>query len=230
MSCERYQEVLIEAAGEGAALPVALHEHVEVCAECCATFAAEQTLFAAIDSNLRCTAGAEVPPSFLPRVRTSLADEPTPRRALIPHWAIAAATAGVLLSLVAAQNFRQRARHSADEVAASNRTAASINTSSSSHTSLAPAPSIKSHAPGPSRTQLLAVSSRANSQEPEVLVPPGEEALLLRFCQTLRRTPDHGAALVADAHDAEPKSLAIAPLEFTELDITTLEERDDAGK
>jgi hypothetical protein len=230
MSCERYQEILIEAAGGGAGLPLALREHVELCAKCRATFAAEQTLFAAIDANLRRTAGAEVPASFLPRVRASVADEATPARALIPHWAGAMATAAVLLSLLAAQNFRHRTRHSPDEQAATNHTPALTAPSVPLQTSAGPKPSIRSHAAGLSRTQLVPASSLANSQEPEVLVPAGEEALLLRFCETLRSTPDHAAALVADAQNADPKPLAIAPLEFNELDIKTLDARDDSGK
>ena len=109
MLCEKYKDTLIEtAANGGGALPNSLREHVETCAQCGATLAAQQALFTAVDFNMRRWANAEPPDSFLPGVRSRLTEERISRRSWSLAWAAIAASAALILGTVIAT----RDRHS----------------------------------------------------------------------------------------------------------------------
>ena len=100
MSCKHYKKALIEAAATGAALPRALRDHVAACEHCRAILTTEEALFAAVDLNLRRTASAELPDSFLPRVRSRLTEERTARRYWSPAWAAVVACAALIVGTV----------------------------------------------------------------------------------------------------------------------------------
>jgi hypothetical protein len=105
MLCDKYEEALIEAVGNGAALPIRLREHVETCAHCGATLAAQQALVTALDLNMRRTANVEVPDSFLRGIRSCLTEERTSRRSSSPAWvAIAASAALIFLTVMATRD------------------------------------------------------------------------------------------------------------------------------
>jgi len=108
MLCEKYKDTLIETAANGGALPNSLREHVETCAQCGATLAAQQALFTAVDFNMRRWANAEPPDSFLPGVRSRLTEERISRRSWSLAWAAIAASAALILGTVIAT----RDRHS----------------------------------------------------------------------------------------------------------------------
>jgi hypothetical protein len=70
--------------------------------------------------------------------------------------------------------------------------------------------------------------SEVRDVEPEVLVPPGEEALLLRFYETALAEAHPLRPLAAD--DSPPKPLAIAQIDVTELKVDSLEQRDGLSR
>ena len=100
MPCEKHKDALIEAAANGAVLPNSLREHLETCTWCGAMLAAQLALFTAVDSNMRRSANAELPDSFLPGVRSRLAEERTSKRNWSPAWAAVAASVALLIGTV----------------------------------------------------------------------------------------------------------------------------------
>src|SRR5262249_39856398 len=100
MSCERYKKALTQAAGAETPLPGAVRDHLDACPRCQAAFAGERALFAAIDSGLRATANAPVPPAFLQRSHARLAQETRAARVGSLHWLHVAAAATALIILM----------------------------------------------------------------------------------------------------------------------------------
>jgi hypothetical protein len=100
MPCDKYKEALIETAASGAALRISLREHVDACVHCSATLAAQQTLFAAVDSSIRRSANAELPDAFLLGVRSRLTAERISERSWSPAWAAIAASAALIIGTV----------------------------------------------------------------------------------------------------------------------------------
>src|SRR5690349_10322219 len=110
MLCDKYKEKLIEAAVRGAAMPPSLRDHVNVCAHCRQTFAAQRTILSAIDIELKEIANAEVPRSFDTRVTANLPVEKMPVYSRIPTWGLVPA-AGILIvavTLLVVPHYREK--------------------------------------------------------------------------------------------------------------------------
>jgi hypothetical protein len=220
MLCDTYKEALIEAAASGAALPIALREHVDACGRCRATLAAERTIFAAVDAGLHRAANAKVRDCFLPKVKANLATETVPARNPIPRWAFVCATGA--LALAAA--FLNLPRRSHDEGRTKAITASSETSASAGEGRLSLAPQHKTFfsaraSKAPNKQNV----SHTKSHEPEVLIQPEEEESLKRFyAAACNRTVDV-RAVVADEHEMTPKSLAIEQIEVRNLKIENLD-------
>jgi hypothetical protein len=227
MPCEHYKQNLIEAAATGTALPNDTRNHVERCARCSAALADEQALFAAIDARMHKIANAELPGSFLARVHASLSTQPAINSNLFPAWAVLCATAA--LAVVIGLHGLSRRLHSTGAVSA-----VATNTVAS-HSPADRGTSITNAIPFSGNSRRVSVPkalrqlnvSEARDREPEVLVPPGEEALLLRFYETAAEP----RPLRTDAADDLPlKPLAITQIDVTELKIDSLEQRDGLSR
>ena len=101
MPCEPYQNALIEAAASGLEPQGELRAHLATCVACRTAFAQEQSLFSSIDAGLHAAVNVEVPVSLLPRVRTSIAEEPAVTRGWIPSWLTVAAAATIVVAFIA---------------------------------------------------------------------------------------------------------------------------------
>jgi hypothetical protein len=98
MLCDRFQSELREA-GAGAPSSPALQGHLASCAACRARFAAEQNLYASIDSNLRAAVNAEAPVHLTASIRARLAGMPASSRIWNWLWVPAAFSAAAVASL-----------------------------------------------------------------------------------------------------------------------------------
>ena len=224
MLCDKYKEVLIEAAASGASLPLALREHVDACMHCGAMLASERSLFAAIDTGLQKTANAQMCSSFLPNVKANLATETVPTRNPIPGWAWVCATG--TLALVAAFLSLPRGPH--DKSTREVITVPSKVLPGAVAAVLSFAPQGKTHYSARTLKALEQQNvSGATSHEPQVLIQPEEEEFLKHFYAATRNPARDARAIVIDEHEIMPKPEVIAQIEVQDLRIEDLD--DDSG-
>jgi hypothetical protein len=221
MLCDKYKERLIETAASGAALPNSVREHVNACANCRAMFAAEQTLFAAVDAGLHKAVNATVRSSFLPNVKVNLATETVPTRNPIPGWALVCATGALAL----AAGFLSLPRGAHDK---SRREAIAVPSKAPAKTgalglSMVPERKTRYSARAYKASEQQNVSGAA-SHEPQVLIQPEEEEYLKRFYSTLRNPVRTASTVVGDENEIAPKPLVINQIAVNELKIEDLEE------
>jgi hypothetical protein len=221
MPCENHRTALSEAAASGAELESAARAHLESCGPCRAFFAEEQALFGIIDNGLRAAANADVPPDFLPRVRVGLTEESAPQR----RWVFAPAalaTAAVLLSAFVAVRIGRHAGQpgTTDPILGVQSTSlpavVAPRQETSSETSSALAASVR-HRPSSSRRP------PTTSEEPEVLVPAGQEKAVALLIAELRRGEVNGEVLLAEARNIERAEIRISPLSVRPLEVQPLE-------
>jgi hypothetical protein len=219
MLCDKYKEALIEAAA-GAALPVSVREHVDACARCRAKLAVTQMLFAAVDGELGKMANAEVPPSFLPKVKANLATVAVSVPKTIPNWTFVYATAALVLAVGLfglPRGPHKQTRTESGTVSSQ----ASIGRDGIALNSVADRKTPDSARFSKVRAQQK-VSVAAN--EPEVLVQPEEEELLKRFYESGRNPARNARTIIADEHELPPKALAIERIEVRDIEIENLDE------
>jgi hypothetical protein len=223
MPCEEYRETLKEVAAANSRPSPELRAHLDVCASCRAAFTEELQLFAAIDTGVRATANAEVPPSFLPRVRAGLEDVSASQRRWTPFLIFAAASAAIVLTVFIAA----RPRHAINETQAKQILAVPSGEKPATPDRLEGArtpavmASLRRHTmqPGKNSTSL----SSASSTQLEVLVPPDEREAFARFISSQPERNDVVIAVVAMASDYKDRPLSVAPLEISELEVKRLE-------
>jgi hypothetical protein len=230
MSCERYEEALIEAAA-GSRLPAALREHVASCERCRSAYSDQQVLLAAIDTQLHQRVNAQLSAAFLPRVRASVSHQPAPTRQSIPGWIYACSAAAAMIFMVLMiQVFERRGQIENIERLTGIETSAT-------------------HSDGRRATRARTLEAgnavarrrlcRRNAQtgiaaaampEAEVLVPPGQEAILISFYETVRTSPQPEDAFVAEKQDLQPEPLLIQPLRVADLESTNRDEHRDVSR
>ncbi len=226
MLCDKYKEALIEAAS-GAALPIALREHVQDCEHCAAMLAGEKTLFAAVDAGLQKAANAKVRSSFVLNVKANLATETVPMRNRIPAWALVCATGA--LALAAAFLSLPRGAHdkaNTEAIAVQGKVPAVADEMGLSR---APEHKIRFSARAIKAEEQQEVTGAA-SHEPEVLVQPEEEEYLRRFYATERNPGGDVRAIVADEHETMAKPQVIAQIEVKDLRIEDLDDESALTK
>jgi len=216
MPCKHYKEALIEAAASGTEPQGDLRAHVSDCAACRAAFEQEQSLFASIDGGLQVTANAEMPASLLPRVRAQLDDPSVSRRSWVPAWAVIAATAALVLAVVA---FRGR-RHDAS----------GQNPQSSTLAYAVLPPEISTVPIGtPNSGQRMnkhslpvKVQDSASIEHLPVLLPAGQKVVLDAWLDGLRRGKVKANDLLAQRSDLPLQDLQISPLDVSPIEMKPL--------
>jgi anti-sigma factor RsiW len=221
MPCESHKDALIHAAASGGAVHVELQAHLASCAPCRATFAEEQSLFAAIDSGLYAAANAEVPASLLPCVRARYDEAATTK----PIWTtngfgLTAATA-VAVALLAAQAV-WHIRVGQTPVATAGKTSLpQVVPAQQRLDSVALEPARRNSA-SPRRSSaaknsvpIEALVNRNTRQE--VLVPPDQEVVLARYAEQWRQRKR--VPLLAE----NPEDTALAPLQVALIQIAQLD-------
>jgi hypothetical protein len=229
MSC-KHEKVLIEAAAVGEELSTALRDHVAVCAYCREAFVRETTLFSAIDSTIKQNANAEPSPAFLPGFQAKLGSEVVRHRKQIPVWKLASVTVAATLVLVSFGNtWRHGTNQARPEETMKTVLPAAVPTASQTRHSLPDSPNRRAPVTA-SRTRSQLQGPNGGKHELEVIVPPGEEALVLRFYETAWKLPERTSAALPEPSNAALKPQSIAPLEIAELQIDRLEATEDFTK
>jgi hypothetical protein len=215
MVCERYKKDLIEAAAGFRPARSKLQEHLQMCPECRTALAKEQALFEAIDTNLRLEANPEVPPNFVARAEAKIAPERVSTRRVIPVWAYALASAAVILAIGIG---RSRVIEKSTQAPPTSE-ARIIGSAQSDQTAMTQASSRPMHLGA--KTGIVKKASR-HPEELEVLVQPGEEALLLRFYEVMQHRPSPAPPAGQQTESANT-GLVIPNVEIARLEIKNLE-------
>lgn len=217
MLCDKYKEDLTEAAASGAALPSALREHLETCAHCDATLAAQRALFTAVDLNVRRSVNAEPPDSFLPGVRSRLFEEGTLRRSWSPAWAAIAASAALILgTLIVTRDWHSGAVQEVKQT--------------SLDSGVLPHPKEESVSKDSLKVSLGRI--RSKRQEPQVsqyhvptgelraIVPSRNQQVIDQLIGGVARGEINGEVLLTDAHTTD-----VEDLQIPRIAIVTIAER-----
>ena len=227
MLCEGYKDSLIDAAASGAALSGELREHLAECASCRATFAQEQSLFAAIDTGLHAAANAETPPSLLPPVRARLDEIPIPRLGWVQALVFASAGVGLASVVFLMASPPRVARQEAAKqgpVAIPASISPVINTNRQTSSEGSQIAAIPFHH---SRTSQDSTNSHsAPSSNPEVLVPPDERDGLAQLVAGLSEYRDLAAALLPRVPQKNDSLIGVDRLQIDALEIKPLEGRE----
>jgi hypothetical protein len=218
----------MEAAATGAEPQPELRAHLGVCPACRVLFAEEQTLFSSIDAGLQVTANSSVPASFLPRVRSRVAEESAPRRKwTTPGFALACAAAIVLAFFGAQVVRRMTVVQTPVDTAMNANSHARVITPPPDQDSV---PSLPPGGNSDSRHQRSAIRNIPPSEAsvrgksfPEVLVPRDQEVLLALYAEQSRHRKQ--LTLMADSPDETTLApLQVAPIQIAQLDVKLLAE------
>ena len=96
MTCDKYENALLEAASNGE-LNAKLARHLERCSTCRMTLRSERKLFSRIDSALRAQVNEDPRPRFLVQLRLQLSKELTARPGSDRVWYVAGAALALVL-------------------------------------------------------------------------------------------------------------------------------------
>ena len=224
MSCEKYQEVLIDLAASGAEPVGVVRSHLDGCAPCRTYLKEQQTLLAAVDSGVRQTVNAPVPASLLQRFGARLAQQTAPRHSQSARWmyAGAALAAAATLVLFLLPNLRSPSSKQRSPVASSAQHAIAAQKGDSTaplETATRPVqqPGKRSRTPAP-------------NPEPEILVPPDERIAFERFLSDLNGREDLAVALVKPLHELREQrviSLETPDIETAALTVQPITETTD---
>jgi len=219
MACEKYLAWMTDAS-LGALAPgrePELLAHAATCDACRQTYLRAGELAAFVDRSVASLVSANPSPHFATRLRARLAAEPAPARfrqiAWIPVAAGALALASVILVLMMRSPSRSNPNHIANAIPESPLQAAAANIPT------LPA----SVAPGFRPGFVRHVSARnPPTQEPLVLIEPGQFAAVIRFADQLHSGPvDTAQFPPAEQPFEEP--LEVAPIEIAPLDAPPTE-------
>jgi hypothetical protein len=242
MPCERFRDALTDA-GAGGPLPAALEAHLAACEACRAELLALRRALAVADAEMTELASAEPSPGLAARIRQAVDASETGGSARRegswlalrfgwpwPAMAATAATAATLLVALALVLGRSTGPTSRSRVAAdvaqpqptdSAQVAEPTGEPVIPRDAVPAGPEGSAEAADPSSPGRDVAPRGDKPAEPEVLVPPGEGEVLLRFAALVRpRVVSSDSLLVADVSGplTEPKAVEIQPLVIAPLD------------
>jgi len=230
MTCHHYKQALLELAAVDVEPSLELGAHLQACSSCRSAFEYERSLFASIDSCLRSSANAEIPPSFIPTVRAQLQREsPSTQGARITNpllWLPAIAATAIILFIFARQDRRVK-QQPTDEHFATQQTKSPVATATT-----AAGPSLAITVPITTAVRQHSASKaiimpdkkppRASSSDPEILVPPDQEILLARYADQFRRHHQSSATLLTEVAPDQTVPLQVPLIQIAELDVKPL--------
>lgn len=229
MACERNKKGLMAAAlgGVPANRRAELDAHLRECADCRAEFERQRELLAAIDRGVAASVAAEPSPDLAARIRERLREAPA--ASWFSGWIPAAVGTLAVFVFVAIWMARRPPvvpgnpapviSEAPPTVQPAPRPQSPAETSSPTKTFAAVA------RPAPQQHREIAREAAAHDSMPEVLVPRGQEAALMRLYTLLQR--DHGLA-ASLAADEQSQSIVPPELKIDPLVVAPLE-KSDAG-
>jgi len=229
MSCEIFKTALNEAAATNAYPAADLRAHLEKCANCHAEFTAVRTTFAAIDSHLSVLANIQPSSAFLPRVRSLIRRDNTPKFKWTSVWLTAAVGAAVVLAVMIFPFFHHENPLQPQLLRSSE---APENQSSKpivAQSELPPQETrtvLKRSVPRFDRHKALGNARNNVPREPDVLVPQEERVSFAQFLSAVQRREVAVALANIPARD-EQKLLQVDPLQVAKLTIAPLDGRAD---
>lgn len=230
MPCEPYKRALSEAASGGAA-SAALRSHLMVCTDCRTALAAEEALFAAIDAGLRAAANSEAPPTLLPGLRARLVDG-RPHQTRWPLTILIPAAAALVLAVVLVHGMRRsnvqpiRAAHSdtaASAIAPPVEPAHPSSRPAEPRVSPASSQSVATKTTRRSGSPSAADQTNVAQTFPEILVPPEQVALVVRYAEEWR-TRKYVRLSAALFPRATMQPMELTPIQIDAVDVKSLAE------
>ena len=228
MACESYRNSLRDAA-LGALDPGAdarLRVHLAECHACRAEFARAEAFARAMDSAVAEAFSAEPSPEMLARLRSRIAQEPSPAR-----WFSAPAWLPVAVGALALAALTLWIRPRTPSVAPVH-FVPSVAVVSPERTPLPPAPAsnrVTNRAPSPALDlRASAQPHRASPPELVVIVPPGEWRNVVQFVRAVDRHRQYAAQL-SKSLDQARLPLVTEELEIADLEILPLNSSANDG-
>jgi hypothetical protein len=221
MNCKQCQQEITDSLARGAGMlapDVAAHQHS--CAQCHEFHGAQRTLFASLETELRCIVNQPVPPSLLPGVRARLEQIPALPQSWIRGWNVALVAAAAIVSFNLAHTYRRAATTTTPS-----RVAASV-PQTESHGLAIPVQQAVPPAIGTTRLK-HGVSSAARFQMPQVIVLDQERKA---FGEFVAEIPEQKAIAIALTRPAPPqpdKPLEIASLRIDDLQVKPLDSTEN---
>jgi len=229
MSCEGYQDKLVEALASGeSALDGDVVGHLRVCAECKEFYEAQVHLFGAIDSGVRAMVNEAVPASLLPRVRAQVAEAGTPRR----MWGVHLVPLGTALAVaILLSVFLMRPKNAPVRVAvvpAAESPALKEEESQPAREMNSTGDSARRALRGKPRIFRQAETARTNAPDEtlQIVVGGGEAEGLVMLARNILRYPVLGQALLHPAAFTEGLTPAPQAIEIADLEVQPLSGQD----
>jgi hypothetical protein len=228
MLCDKYKEALIEAAASGPPLPTRLRAHVDGCARCSDTLAAQQALHTLMEEGLRSRANLAVPANFNHRVRAALQVQPSPaRRRLLPAFTFACigAAAAVLMAIMLTQSQRQDGKEAPTSAVLESKVVTSQRPPAvgGNGKSLGPRSPRRLYSDGSAvRIPQEPKSSVLRNGDAEVLIPEGQEELLVKYMEGIAARNSRVAFNSSLQHEPEMKPVEVAPIEISQAAVRPL--------
>lgn len=226
MSCSRWRSALVETA-LGAPAPAGLPEHLGSCASCRAGLEAERLLLGRIDAELVAALDVAPSPELAARVRQRVAESPPAR----PWWMPWLVPAGVGLAMLALGILVGRRGAAPGPGPAPRLAVAEVSpapVTPSAHVAAEPTPVEPPATPAQPKPAPATAAAPARTvvraPEPEVLVPPGQHELVMRFARDVRQPRvDRSALLAAGFDPGETKSLVVKDVRIAAVEVPGVE-------
>jgi hypothetical protein len=234
MRCESYRDALTEVALGSAPSPE-VEAHLASCAGCREKLEADRRLLGRIEREITATLDTKPSQGFWFRVGQRASERPRARTSWFPAWALAA-TAVVVVAVLSARLLQRPeppvpaspGREPSEAPSRRPEAARSPLGAPEAAGSAREAREVARVEPRPAaRTAARAVTARttapARSSGPEVLVPPGQEALARRLAQAVRQGRVDGESIAAPpVAMAEVPSLGMSPIEVRPIGVLPL--------
>jgi hypothetical protein len=234
MRCEQYEQDLTVGAAGGAITPD-LEAHLEGCGLCRDRLAEKRALLESVDQMLRAGLEVEPSPALRHRVITRVAQTERERRWILPGTAAAALAAGLAIVLLAGAWARRPSTTPLESSAAAispGLPAADAMPPGTAETLLTPSPPrpLVAAPPAARSGSRPAVARESLVREPEVMVPPGQEAALRRFVAVLRDGSAPPPLLLLTAVSVEGPIAPVPLIEIPVLEAKPLADTVDSSE
>jgi hypothetical protein len=225
MSCEKYQDALIDLVASGAEPVGVVRSHLEGCASCRSYLEREHVLFATIECGVRQTTNAPLPASLLQRFEARLAQETPAKPAPRLNWIYAASA---VLALIGFTLLIQRPRTAPERIVSREMPEVSVQEKGVAGERLVvpalPSLPVSKRNDRQNPQTLQPVAQPALSEGPQVLVSSEERNAFARFISRVAERREVAIALVSPPPESVTNSLNVEDLQISWLEIEPLRE------